>query len=228
MKVNLTPGDYSPQAAQLQDNDCIYGQLGQVNWPPMISALDGVGANPSCTARRATSMRPSWSSSPDQTEGAIVVGVFRNLSAPVWDDFRAAIETYKADPKLNYNSLAGLGTWTAFTTFTKIAETIDGEITGKSFIDAADEQTALDTGGMIGVVDLHQRVRRARRGVPSGVQPQRVLRCRQRRRSGPDRRQGLRHDQRRRRETILTSRSFTPDERGERREQIHRGQNEDL
>ena len=45
---------------------------------------------------------------PDQTNGGIVMNVYPNIAAPVWNDYRASLEKYKA-PDLDWNSLAGLG-----------------------------------------------------------------------------------------------------------------------
>ncbi len=128
---------------------------------------------------------------PEATEGASVIGVYPNLTSPVWDDFRFAIETYDADPDLNYNSLAGLGTWTAFTAFTLIVEAMEGEINNATFLEAAAQATSnLDTGGMIGVVDFTQEYEGAGGEIPRDLQPLAVLRHRHRRRSGAGRRRG--------------------------------------
>ena len=156
VKVPLTPGDYSTQAAQLNTppTDCFYGHLSQVNWPPMITAFDGVGAKPKLYGAQGNLDQTIVKTFPKQTEGAIVVGVYPSLSAPVWADFRGAIEKFKPNPELNYDSLAGLGTWTGFTAFAQIVETMDGEINNVTFLAAANKQTKLDTGGMVGVLDL--------------------------------------------------------------------------
>ena len=71
----------------------------------------------------------------------------------MWDDYRAALEEYDA-PDLDWNSLAGLGTWAALTAFTEIVGGMSGEIDNNTFIEAANATSALDTGGMIGVLDL--------------------------------------------------------------------------
>jgi hypothetical protein len=71
----------------------------------------------------------------------------------MWDDYRAALEDYDA-PDLDWNSLAGLGTWAALTAFTEIVEGMSGDIDNNTFIEAANATSALDTGGMVGVLDL--------------------------------------------------------------------------
>jgi len=82
------------------------------------------------------------------------MSVYPDISAPVWADFRDSLAKYKADTSLNYNSLAGLGTWTAFTAFTDIAKGISGDITNQTFLDAASKTAKVDTGGMVGVLDF--------------------------------------------------------------------------
>ncbi|HEY1278550.1 MAG TPA: hypothetical protein VGF22_02675, partial [Acidimicrobiales bacterium] len=64
-----------------------------------------------------------------------------------------ALEKYKA-PDLDWNSLAGLGTWAGLTAFTNIVKGMSGDINNVTFTDAANKTTKLDTGGMIGVLDL--------------------------------------------------------------------------
>ena len=150
----LTPGDYSAQMAQVGDADCVFGQIAQVNWPPILTALEGLGATPRLYGPQGNLDETIVAQFPEATEGATVIGVYPNLTSPVWDDFRASIETYDADPELNYNSLAGLGTWTAFTAFAQIVEGMEGEINNATFLEAASNTTSLDTGGMVAVVDF--------------------------------------------------------------------------
>jgi len=156
VKVPLTPGDYSAQAAQANspEADCLFGQLGQVNWPPLLTALEGVGATPRLYGPQGNLDSTIVEQFPEQTEGATVIGVYPNIGAPVWADFRESIEKYDADPDLNYNSLAGLGTWTAFTAFTLIVEGMEGDINNETFLEAASNQSVVDTGGMVGVLDF--------------------------------------------------------------------------
>lgn len=156
VKVPVTPGDYSAQAAQINSPpaDCVLGQLGQVNWPPLISAMEGVGATPRYYGPQGNLDATIVEQFPESTEGAVVINVYPNIGAPVWADFRDSIEKYDADPDLNYDSLAGLGTWTAFTVFTQVVETIDGPIDNKTFLDAANKMSAIDTGGMVGIIDF--------------------------------------------------------------------------
>lgn len=154
--IPLTPGDYSAQAAQVGDADCVFGQVAQANWPSILTAFEGVGISPRLYGPQGNLDETIVEQFPEATEGATVIGVYPNLTSPVWDDFRFAIETYDADPDLNYNSLAGLGTWTAFVAFTIVVESMDGEINNKTFLEAAQATTSLDTGGLVGVVDFTQ------------------------------------------------------------------------
>jgi len=152
--IPLTPGDYSAQAAQVGEADCVFGQVGQANWPSILTSFEGVGISPRLYGPQGNLDETIVAQFPEATEGATVIGVYPNLTSPVWNDFRFAIDTYNADPDLNYNSLAGLGTWAAFTAFTLVVEAMEGEINNATFLAAAQATTSLDTGGMVGVVDF--------------------------------------------------------------------------
>jgi hypothetical protein len=71
----------------------------------------------------------------------------------MWADYRASLEKYDA-PDLDWNSLAGLGTWSAYTAFKNVVEGMSGDINNVTFLAAANATTALDTDGMIGTLDL--------------------------------------------------------------------------
>ena len=154
VKIPLAPGDYSPQAAQVgADADCVFANISEINWPPLITAIDGIGGKPRYYGPQGNLDGKVAEQFPKQTEGGIVANVYPNIAAPQWKDYRDSLVKYKAKD-LDWNSLAGLGTWTAFTAFTKVVEGMTGEINNKTFLEAASKASKIDTGGMIGVVDL--------------------------------------------------------------------------
>jgi hypothetical protein len=155
--IPLEPGDYSAQAAQANDPpvDCLFGNISEVNWPPLITALDGVGATPRLYGPQGNLNAKVAEQFPEQTENGSVVNVYPNIAADAWEDYRAALEEYDA-PDLDWNSLAGLGTWAAFTAFTQIVEDMEGEINNETFLEAANNTSVVDTGGMVGVLDFTQ------------------------------------------------------------------------
>jgi len=155
VKIPLEPGDYSSQAAEANSPavDCLFANISEVNWPPLITGLDGVGAHPKLYGPQGNLDSKVAEQFPEQTNGGSVANVYPNIEAKVWTDYRAALADYKA-PDLDWNSLAGLGTWTAFTTFTMVAKGMTGEINNQTFLDAANKASVLDTGGMVGTLDL--------------------------------------------------------------------------
>jgi hypothetical protein len=90
---------------------------------------------------------------PELTQDGISVNAYPNIAGPMWDDYRAALEEYDA-PDLDWNSLAGLGTWSAYEAFVEIVSGMTGEINNETFLAAARASTAIDTGGMFPVLDL--------------------------------------------------------------------------
>jgi hypothetical protein len=153
VKIPLEPGDYSAQAAQVGDADCLFGNISQINWPSLITALNGIGASPTLYGPQGNLDEVIVEQFPEETEGATIVNVYPGINADVWTEYREALETYNA-PDLNWNSLAGLGTWAAYTAFTQIVEGIEGEINNVTFLEAANATSKLDTGGMVGVLDF--------------------------------------------------------------------------
>ena len=64
------------------------------------------------------------------TNGNIISGMYPDLSTEPWDDYRAELEANNVDQEANdFNSLGGLGTWSAYSGFTKVLESMEGEIT---------------------------------------------------------------------------------------------------
>lgn len=91
------------------------------------------------------------------TDGDIISGMYPDISTEPWAEYLTALDEAGLDTsELDYNSLGGMGTWAAYVGFTKIAETIDGEITASSFFEAASNTSNLDLGGMVPVLDFTQ------------------------------------------------------------------------
>jgi hypothetical protein len=143
------PGDFSAQAAEMTNADCIWGNIPDLFWPPLITALDGVGVHARLYGIQGNLDSKVAAQFPKETEGAIVVGSYPDIEVPVWATYRAALKTYNA-PDLDWNSLSGLGEWAAYTAFTKIAEGIHGKITNLTFLAAANKAGDLNLGGMVG------------------------------------------------------------------------------
>lgn len=155
VKIPLEAQDYSAQVAQATggDTDCIAGGISDSNWATWLPAMAAAGADQRIYGLQGNLNGKIAEQFPELTENGIVSNSYPNIAAPVWDDYRGALETYDA-PDLDWNSLAGLGTWTAYTAFTDIVENMSGDITAATFFEAANTTTDLDTGGMIPVLDL--------------------------------------------------------------------------
>jgi hypothetical protein len=154
VKIPAVPQDYSAQVAEATEgSDCIAGGIADSNWAAWLPAMAAAGADQRLYGLQGNLNSKIVEQFPELTEGAVVSGSYPNIAAPMWDDYRAALEDYDA-PDLDWNSLAGLGTWAALTAFTEIVEGMSGDIDNNTFIEAANATSALDTGGMIGVLDL--------------------------------------------------------------------------
>jgi len=147
-----TAQDYSPQVAEALagGTDCV---LMVVSETPFVSWMTPWAA----AASTATLYGPQGNldavsiaghPDPKALDGSIVVGAYPDLSSPAWDNYRGALEASGADPAQDYNSLGGLGTWTAYMGFTQIAENMSDPVDAANFAKAA--STALvNLPGMI-------------------------------------------------------------------------------
>ena len=155
IKLPLAPGDYSSQIAQVSDDtDCFFGNIGEANWPSVLTAAKKLGKKPRWYGPQGNLDAKVAKDYPAETEGAVVMGVYPDITAKVFDDYRAALDKYKASDKIDWNSLGGLGTWTAYVAFADIVSHMTGEITAATFLDAAQKTTALDTKGILPKIDL--------------------------------------------------------------------------
>jgi ABC-type branched-subunit amino acid transport system substrate-binding protein len=155
VKIAAVPQDYSAQVAEATsgDADCIAGGMSDSNWAAWLPAMAAAGAKQRLYGLQGNLNGKIAEQFPELTEGGVVSGSYPDISSDVWKDYRDALEKYNA-PDLDWNSLAGLGTWAGLTAFTRIVEGMSGDINNVTFTDAANKTTNLDTGGMIGELDL--------------------------------------------------------------------------
>jgi ABC-type branched-subunit amino acid transport system substrate-binding protein len=155
--VPPTISDFSAIAAKATGgSDCIYGALGDIQWMAFIPALKSVGFTQKLYGVQGNFNEKVGEAFPVETEGGVVINAYPNIAGPMWDDYRDALERYNA-PDLDWNSLAGLGTWAAFEGFRKIVEQMiaDGvEVNNNTFIDAANATTNLQMNNMVGDLDF--------------------------------------------------------------------------
>jgi ABC-type branched-subunit amino acid transport system substrate-binding protein len=149
-------GDLSPQIAELTSGtDCAIAALGEANWAAFLPAYKQSGAKVKLMGAQGNLDQKVIDPFASETNGAIVCGIYPDLSESVWKDYRAALKQYHADASQDYNTLGGLGAWAAYVAFTNIVKAIPGnEITNLTFLDQANKTTALKTGGLLPTIDL--------------------------------------------------------------------------
>jgi ABC-type branched-subunit amino acid transport system substrate-binding protein len=153
--IPVAAQDYSPQVAQATNgSDCLIGIFSENQWASWLPAFKQSGSKAKLIGPQGNLDEKVAKDFPDLVKGSIVIGEYPNISDPAFKDYRDAIAQYKPDPSLDYNSLGGLGTWTAYAAFTEVVKTIKGEVTNESFLDAANHMTNLDTGGKVAPMNL--------------------------------------------------------------------------
>lgn len=152
-----TAQDYSPFVAQATGGaDCVLVVLSESLWVPWWTAYAQSGSDTKVYGPQGNLSEPVIEGFEEAAEGSVVAGVYPDLSLSPWEDYRAALEEYDADPEYDYNSLAGMGTWAAFEAFTQIVEGMEGDITASSFLEAASGTSDLDLNGMVPPLDFTQ------------------------------------------------------------------------
>ncbi len=153
-----TAQDYSAEVAQATtDADCVITIVSETPFIAWNTAWSQSDTDAQQYGPQGNLNSVSAAGNEEATNGNIVVGMYPDLSTAPWDEYRGALDEYGVDIAANdYNSLGGMGTWAAYVGFTKIAESIDGEITAASFFEAASNTSALDLDGMVPVLDFTQ------------------------------------------------------------------------
>ena len=153
VKIAAVPQDYSAQVAEATRAPTASPAASPTpTGPPGCRRWPRRAPTSASTACRATSTARSPSSSPSSPRMGSSPARTRTSTGHV-DDYRDSLEKYDA-PDLDWNSLAGLGTWAGLTAFTNIVDGMSGEINNVTFTDAANKTSKLETDGMIGTLDL--------------------------------------------------------------------------
>jgi len=150
VSIPLTAQDYSPEVAQATEGtDCISAAISDTNWLSFLPSFQQSGGKQRLFGSQGNLDDKVIKAFPTATANSISVGSYPDLSTAPFAGFRAAIAQYKAPANLDYNSLAGLGTWAAYTAFTNIVKTMKGPINNTTFLAAANKAANVTTGGML-------------------------------------------------------------------------------
>lgn len=151
-----TAQDYSAEVAQATSGaDCVISIISETPFITWNTAWSQSGTEARQYGPQGNLNAVSAKGNEAATDGDIIVGMYPDISTEPWADYRAALEAANVDQTANdFNSLGGMGTWAAYVGFTKIAESIEGEITAKSFYEAANSTSNLDLNGMVPPIDF--------------------------------------------------------------------------
>jgi ABC-type branched-subunit amino acid transport system substrate-binding protein len=135
VSLPATAKDYSSQVAQATSGgtDCILAVISETPYIAWNAAFAQSGSTARMYGPQGNLDSVSIKGFTQATNGDVVAGMYPDIALPVWADYRAALKQYNADPKQDYNSLGGLGTWTAYQGFKQIVEKMTGPITAETF-----------------------------------------------------------------------------------------------
>ncbi|WP_116999407.1 ABC transporter substrate-binding protein [Desertimonas flava] len=159
--IILTPEvsqDYSAEVAKaISGADCVVTVMSETPFLTWNTAWAQSGTEIPQYGNQGNLNEISVVGAEEATDGDIIAGMYPDIATEPWDEYRTALEEAGVDQEENdFNSLGGMGTWAAYTAFTQIAETIEGDITAQSFYEAASNTSELDLGGMVPVLDFTQ------------------------------------------------------------------------
>ena len=158
--IILPPGaqNYDSEVAQATSGaDCVIGIISETPYITWNTAWTQSGTDARQYGPQGNLNEVSAAGNEESTDGDIIAGMYPDISTEPWAEYRVALDEAGLDTsELDYNSLGGMGTWAAYTGFTQIAETIEGEITADSFFEAASNTSNLDLNGMVPVLDFTQ------------------------------------------------------------------------
>jgi ABC-type branched-subunit amino acid transport system substrate-binding protein len=151
-----TARDYSAQVAEATSGaDCLIMIVSETPYVAWMSAYAQSADKPKMYGPQGNLNEVAIKGNEQAAEGAVVAGMYPDLSLPQWADYRDAISKYKADPAQDYNSLGGMGTWAAYTGFTKIVEGMSGDINNQTFLAELPKVKFDDgLGGMVPPLDF--------------------------------------------------------------------------
>jgi branched-chain amino acid transport system substrate-binding protein len=150
-----TAKDYSTQVAEATSGgaDCLVMVVSETPYVAWNAAFTQSGSHARMYGPQGNLDSVSIKGFTAATNGDVIAGMYPDLSLPQWADYRAALKQYNADPKQDYNSLGGLGTWTAYMGFAQIVSHMSGPITAQAFQKAASTAT-VNLPGMIPPIDF--------------------------------------------------------------------------
>jgi ABC-type branched-subunit amino acid transport system substrate-binding protein len=158
IKMQQASTDYSNEVAEAtKDNtDCLLLNTAENINAAVMPAFFSSGSSAKIygTLGNLDSLSVKGFEDKDQIKNAVIESYYSSMAGDSFADFRQALKDFKGDTKgLVYDSLSGLGTWTAFEGFTQVAKAITGDITTKSFVEQA-AKTKIDNKGQTGPIDF--------------------------------------------------------------------------
>lgn len=144
------PGDFSSQVAEANQGspDCLLMIVPEGPFIAWMPAFAQSGSEAKMYGPQGNFDETAVKGFESVVEGDVVVGMFPDISTAAWSEYREALEKYEADQSLEYNTLAGMGTWAAYEAFKQVVESIKGEIDNETFLKAA-ETAKINLPGMV-------------------------------------------------------------------------------
>ncbi len=145
-----TAQDYSPQVAEATSGgaDCLVMVVSETPYIAWMPPFAQSGSEAKMYGPQGNFNENAVKGFEEVVEGDVNAGMYPDLSTEAWSEYREALAKYEADPKQDYNSLGGMGTWAAYEGFKQVVESMSGTIDHTTFLKAA-ETAKIDLPGMV-------------------------------------------------------------------------------
>jgi branched-chain amino acid transport system substrate-binding protein len=155
IKLPGTAQDYSAQVAEATQGgtDCLVMIVSETPYIAWMPAFAQSGSEATMYGPQGNFDEKAVKGFESVVEGDVVSDEYPDISTEGWKTFREAIEKYEADPEQEYNSLGGLGTWSAYEGFKQVVESMSGEINNETFLKAA-ETAKINLPGQVPPLDF--------------------------------------------------------------------------
>lgn len=136
------------------DPECVATIFGESLYKAWMGPWQQSGTEAVMYGAQGNLNAPALEGFEESGDGSIIAGVYADYKTAPWDEYREALEFAEVDESLDYGSLGAQGAWSGDVAFKSIVEKMKGPITNETFLEAADETTKLETGGLIPSLNL--------------------------------------------------------------------------
>ncbi|MFW0797791.1 ABC transporter substrate-binding protein [Gordonia sp. CPCC 205515] len=143
IKVAPTTVDFAGTAKAMGEHECNVTLLGSSQMASLVAAQAQLGVNTKMFTMGGTFDEKILSDFASTVNGSWTLSPFPSVDDPAWDQAKSALpEDFDFGNPITQN------TWVSFVVLQKVLEGTSGDVTAATVLDAMNQATAVDTGGL--------------------------------------------------------------------------------